>query len=151
MALARVYVSEDKAELVRNLRASEGSTGPFRTYADVVTFAVILGFKHARRAPLESYSRKEPDPVLQEQFRNAFVIGLGAIADTQDPKILRDDDDESDRRRVEIFQEYVNGGLEILTTELSGAVDYAEQILLMLKLEKQVGQTNGEFDLSRFL
>lgn len=87
----------------------------------------------------------------QEQFRNAFVIGLVAIADTQDPKILRDDDDESDHRRVEIFQEYVNGGLEILATELSGSVDYTEQILLMLKLEKQVGQTDGEFDLSRFL
>ena len=52
---------------------------------------------------------------------------------------------------MEIFQEYVNGGLEILATELSGSVDYAEQNLLMLKLEKQVGRVNGEFDLSRFL
>ena len=86
----------------------------------------------------------------QEQFRNAGIIGLVALADAQDPAILRDDDD-SDRRRVEIFQEYVNGGLEILAAALSGTVDYAEQLLLMLKLQKETGQGDREFDLSRFL
>ena len=150
MAIARVYVSEDKAELVRNLRSAQGHTGPFRTYADVVSFAAVVGFNGSRKVPLASYSRKEPDPVPQEQFRNANIIGLVALADTQDPAILRDDD-ECDRRRVEIFQEYVNGGLEILATELSGTVDYAEQLLLMLKMQKDAGQSNREFDLSRFL
>ena len=150
MAIARVYVSEDKAELVRNLRAAPGNTGPFRTYADVVSFAAVVGFNGSRKVPLDSYSRKEPDPVPQEQFRNANIIGLVALADSQDPAILRDDDD-CDRRRVEIFQEYVNGGLEILATELSGTVDYAEQLLLMLKVQKDAGQGDQEFDLSRFL
>ncbi|MEM6434746.1 MAG: DNA phosphorothioation-associated protein 4, partial [Cyanobacteria bacterium P01_D01_bin.115] len=70
MAIARVYVSEDKAELVRNLRATQANTGPFRTYADVVTFAAVIGFNSSRRVPLSSFSRKEPDPVPQEQFRN---------------------------------------------------------------------------------
>jgi dnd system-associated protein 4 len=49
------------------------------------------------------------------------------------------------------FQEYVNGGLDILTAELSGTVDYAEQLLLMLRLQKETGQSDREFDLSRFL
>ncbi|MEO1095389.1 MAG: DNA phosphorothioation-associated protein 4 [Cyanobacteria bacterium J06638_28] len=150
MALTRIHVAEDKAELVRSLRASEVNTGPFRTYADVVSFAAIVGFHHSRRASFDSHSRKEPDPVPQEQFRNANIIGLVALADSQDPAILRDDD-ESDRRRVEIFQEYVNGGLEILAAELSGTVDYAEQLLLMLKVQKEMGQSDQEFDLSRFL
>jgi dnd system-associated protein 4 len=150
MAIVRVYVSEDKAEFVRNLRATQGNTGPFRTYADVVSFAAVVGFNGSRKVSLESYSRKEPDPVPQEQFRNANIIGLVALADSQDPAILRDDD-ECDRRRVEIFQEYVNGGLEILAAELSGTVDYAEQLLLMLKVQKDAGQSDREFNLSRFL
>ena len=150
MAIARVYVSEDKAELVRNLRSAPGNTGPFRTYADVVTFAAVVGFNGSRKVPLDSYSRKEPDPVPQEQFRNANIIGWVALADSQDPAILRDDDD-CDRQRVEIFQEYVNGGLEILATDLSGTVDYAEQLLLILKVQKDAGQSDQEFDLSPFL
>ncbi len=109
-----------------------------------------MGFNGSRKVSLESYSRKEPDPVPQEQFRNANIIGLVALADSQDPAILRDDD-ECDRRRVEIFQEYVNGGLEILAAELSGTVDYAEQLLLMLKVQKDAGQSDREFNLSRFL
>lgn len=54
MAIARVYVSEDKAELVRNLRAMQDNTGPFRTYADVVTFAAVVGFNGSRKVPLDS-------------------------------------------------------------------------------------------------
>lgn len=150
MALARVNISEDKAELVRNLRSSDGNTGPFRTYSDLATFAAVVGFNHSRRVPLGNLSRKDPDGILQEQFRNPELIGLVALADTQDPKILQDRD-ECDRRRVEIFQQYVNGGLEILATELSGAVDYADQLLLMLKVAKQTQQTDRDFDLSRFL
>jgi ribosomal protein L29 len=45
----------------------------------------------------------------------------------------------------------VNGGLDILTAELSSKVDYAEQLLMMLRLQKETGQSDREFDLSRFL
>lgn len=149
MALARVQISEDKAELVKALRAADDSTGPFQTYADVLTFAAALGFKRKRRSPLGKFSRKDPDAVLQEQFKNGSIIHLIAIIETQDPKILTNTD-ECDLARVQIFQEYVNGGLEILQSELNGVVDYSEQILLMLNLAKEQPEAK-EFDLTRFL
>jgi dnd system-associated protein 4 len=149
VALARVQISEDKAELVKALRASDDTTGPFQTYADVLTFAAALGFKRNRRSPLGKFSRKDPDAVLQEQFKNGSIIHLIAIIETQDPKVLTNTD-ECDLARVQIFQEYVNGGLEILQSELNGVVDYSEQILLMLNLAKEQPETK-EFDLTKFL
>ncbi|MEO0409595.1 MAG: DNA phosphorothioation-associated protein 4, partial [Cyanobacteria bacterium P01_A01_bin.135] len=72
-----------------------------------------------------------------------------AVHETQDPKVLTNSD-EHDVQRVKIFEEYANGGLEILEAELSGAVDYTEQILLLLKSLNDA-DTQNEFDLSRFI
>jgi dnd system-associated protein 4 len=38
--------------------------------------------------------------------------------------------------RNQIFEEYANGGLELLQNELRGAVDYTERIVLMLSYER---------------
>ncbi|MGJ3248911.1 MAG: DNA phosphorothioation-associated protein 4 [Elainellaceae cyanobacterium] len=151
MAIARVQISEDKAEFVKALRGIDGETGPFQTYADVVAFAAILGMSCKIRVPLGKFSRKDPDAVLQDQFRNPVIIGLVAVAATQDPKILLDDEDH-DLQRVQIFQEFANGGLEILQDKLRGAVDYSEQILLFLKAQRhQHSSGTEEFDLTKFL
>jgi dnd system-associated protein 4 len=149
MPLARVQISQDKAELVKALRAKEDGTGLFSTYADVLTFAAAIGFKHKKRIPLGKFSRKDPDAVLQEQFRDRSIIDLIAIAETNDPKILTSDT-ETDLQRVAIFQEYANGGLEILSKELYGIKEPLERTLLILYLEKQRQQTDTEeFDLDQ--
>jgi len=152
MALARVQISEDKAELVKALRDAEGGTGPFQTYADVLAFAGMLGISRAKRVQLGKFSRKDPDAVPQDQFRNNLaIISLIAAISTEELRILLPDE-ECDAIRVQIFQEYVNGGLEILQTELQGIVDYSEQILLLLNIERNKEKVNTEeFDLSRFL
>ena len=81
-----------------------------------------------------------------------MVIKLLAIAETQDINILSPNDVEVESDRIHIFEEYANGGLEILREELRGAVDYTERLLLMLSLQRgQQEQSPGEFDLSRFL
>jgi dnd system-associated protein 4 len=87
MAITRVSVAEDKAALVRSLRSSEASTGPFKTYADVVTFAAVLGLRNSRKVPITGFSRREPDRIPQDQFRSPFIIEPIAVADVQDPKI----------------------------------------------------------------
>ena len=52
--------------------------------------------------------------------------------------------------RIQVFEEYANAGFEILQAELAGAVDYADQVLLVLLKERQ-GQPVDEFDLTKFL
>lgn len=150
MAIARIQISEDKAELVKALRDSEGTTGLFQTYAEVMAFAAMLGMSRGRRVALGKFSRKDPDPVPQDQFRVAgALIGLVASLSLDDLKILLPTE-ECDVARVQIFQEYANGGLEILQSELQGVVDYTEHILLMLNGERNKANAE-EFDLSRFL
>lgn len=151
MALSRIQIAIDKAAFVKSLRTNEGDEGVFLTYGDILTFAAALGFQYKKRIPFEKISRRDPDPVLQEQFRDASIIGLLAFAETQNAKVLSLDE-ESDQQRAKIFQEYANGGLEILQEQLRGSVNYGDQILLFLEnLRENQNPDFEEFDLTRFL
>jgi dnd system-associated protein 4 len=151
---ARIRIAKDKAHLVQSLKVTDATGGPFETYADVLVFAASLGVKHKRRVPLLGDISKEPAPISREIFKNHIrsydmVMNLIAVADSSDPKVLASDEDAI---RVQAFEEYANGGLEVLEEKLKGAVDYLDQILLLLSLENKDSQgEENEFDLSAFL
>ncbi|BAY90011.1 MULTISPECIES: DNA phosphorothioation-associated protein 4 [unclassified Tolypothrix] len=151
----RIRVAKDKAELVKALTSSDGETGPFQTFADVIVFAAALGVKHKKRVALGEISKREPSPIRLESFAsvgNDVVIKLLGIAETQDINILSAYEEEYETQRNHIFEEYANGGLEILQNELRGAVDYSERILLFLSYERiNKQEQEEEFDLSKFL
>ncbi|MBD2339206.1 DNA phosphorothioation-associated protein 4 [Calothrix sp. FACHB-156] len=151
----RIRVAKDKAELVKALTSSDGETGPFQTFADVIVFAAALGVKHKKRVPLGDISKREPSPIRVEYFAsvgNDVVIKLLGITETQDINILSAYEEEYETQRNHIFEEYANGGLEILQNELRGAVDYSERILLFLSYQRiQQEEQEEEFDLSKFL
>lgn len=154
MSLNRIRVAKDKADLVKTLTVLEGSTGPFPTYADVMVFAATLGMKRKKRVSLGEVSRNEPAPISLEVFisRNYdLVFKLLAIAHTKDSKVLSTIEPSAEEKRIEIFEEYANGGLEILRDELRGIVDYSEQLLLVLSNERGKSEPEEEFNLSRFL
>ncbi|MBN3887333.1 MAG: DNA phosphorothioation-associated protein 4 [Nostoc sp.] len=151
----RIRVAKDKAELVKDLTSSDGGTGPFNTFADVIVFAAALGAKHKKRVVLGEISKREPSPIRIEYFAsmgNDILIKLLAINETKDIKTLSINEEEYERQRNHIFEEYANGGLEILQNELRGSVDYAERILLFLSYERtNIEQQDEEFDLTKFL
>ncbi|WP_017303098.1 DNA phosphorothioation-associated protein 4 [Spirulina subsalsa] len=156
MAISRVRVARDKAELVQGLLEGKDTTGPFQTYADVMVFAAVLGAKWKKRLPVEKSSNTEPGPIALDIFISRGyepIIKVLAIAETHDLKILSPYNREAEETRIQIFEEYANGGLLILQEELRGAVDYTERILLMLSDERFHKETDSveEFDLSRFL
>ncbi|MEH1930739.1 DNA phosphorothioation-associated protein 4 [Nostoc sp.] len=151
----RIRVAKDKAELVKDLTSSDGGTGPFQTFADVIVFAAALGAKHKRRVALGEISKREPSPIRIEYFAsmgNDILIKLLAINETKDIKTLSLNEEEYERQRNHIFEEYANGGLEILQNELRGSVDYSERILLFLSYQRtNTEQQDKEFDLTKFL
>jgi dnd system-associated protein 4 len=151
----RIRVAKDKAELVKDLTSSDGGTGPFNTFADVIVFAAALGAKHKKRVVLGEISKREPSPIRIEYFAsmgNDILIKLLAINETKDIKTLSINEEEYERQRNHIFEEYANGGLEILQNELRGSVDYSERILLFLSYERtKTEQQDEEFDLTKFL
>jgi dnd system-associated protein 4 len=151
----RIRVAKDKAELVKALTSADGATGPFQTFADVIVFAAALGAKHNKRVPLGEISKREPSPIRLEYFATMghdWVIKLLGITETKDIKILSLHEEEYEYQRNQIFEEYANGGLEILQNELRGAVDYSERILLILSSERfNQEKQEEEFDLTKFL
>jgi dnd system-associated protein 4 len=155
MALPRIKVAKDKAELVQKLLDIKGSTGTFQTYADIVVFAATVGAKYRRRIPFKEISNNEPSPISLDVFISRgydSVIKLIAVTETQDIKILSTENPQAEETRVKIFEEYANGGLEKLRDDLRGAVDYTERLLLILNAERfPEDTTTEEFDLTRFL
>ena len=160
MSENRIRVARDKAELVKSLVAAPDNNSPFQTYADVILFAAVLGAKHQQRSALGEISKKEPGPISSEIFIARgydAVIKLIAIAATENINVISPDRLDVEQQRIHIFEEYANGGLEILDRELRGAVDYTERILLMLSATNNSSSNGGtddrstEFDLSKFL
>jgi dnd system-associated protein 4 len=161
MSENRIRVAKDKAELVKSLVASPENNSPFQTYADVILFAAVLGAKHEQRLPLGEISKKEPGPISSEIFIARgydTVIKLIAIAATENINVISPDRSDFEEQRIHIFEEYANGGLEILHQELRGAVDYTERILLMLSVTANSSDRNiptedrsTEFDLRKFM
>jgi dnd system-associated protein 4 len=156
MSENRIRVARDKAELVKSLVAAPENNSPFQTYADVMLFAAVLGANYQQRSVLGEISKKEPGPISNEVFitrgYNA-TIELIAIAATQNINVISPDRADFEQQRIHIFEEYANGGLEILDRELRGAVDYTERILLMLSATANSNseERSIEFDLSKFL
>lgn len=152
MAANRIKIAKDKVELVKALVASQETTGPFQTYVEVMVFAAALGVKHKKRVPLLEIA-KDLSPLRQDYFASSFtlLINLLAITQTKDINVLGEDE-IADEQRIHIFEEYANGGLEILQRELRGSVDYSERILLFLSYDRMnKEQKDDEFDLSIFL
>lgn len=155
MPTPRIKVAKDKAQLVQKLLDTKGSTGAFPTYADIIAFAASLGAKYQQRIPLGEISQVEPAPISLEVFISRgydSLINLIAVNHTQKIEILDREDAIAQKQRIQIFEEYANGGLEKLSQELRGAVDYTERLILILNAERFTPENNQEeFDLSRFL
>ncbi|AKG22162.1 DNA phosphorothioation-associated protein 4 [Calothrix sp. 336/3] len=149
----RIRIAKDKAELVKELASDDTDKGVFQTFAEVVVFAAALGVKHQRQVPLREISKREPAPIRLDIFASNgydWLIKVLGVNYTGNIQILAPDEDQN--QAYQIFEEYANGGLEILQGELHGAVDYSERILLLLNYERDNStEENEEFDLSRFL
>jgi dnd system-associated protein 4 len=156
MAANRIKIAQDKAELVKSLVASKDTSGIFQTYVEVMVFAASLGVRYKKSVPLGDTTKREPSPIPQDNFASLGydkIIKLLGIVETSDIQILASREDEYEDKRTQVFEEYANGGLEILQTELRGIVDYEIQFLLILRkaIDYQENNIEGEFNLTRFL
>ena len=147
----RIAYSKDKTEVIRRLQAVEDSTGPFALIADVLVFAAAVGIKRNRRSPLA-----EPlaEPIRQSVFdRQGYDTMMNLIALHADPKpsVLSDSDEAVDTR-ARAFEEYANGGLEVLQEEIRGARDVLETVVLMINAERsRPDEGSGVFELGKLI
>lgn len=145
----RISYSKDKVEIIRRLQAGEDSAGPFGLIVDVLVFAAALGLRRDRRSRL---SEPLAEPIRQSVFeRQGYdtMMNLLALHADSRPHVLADSD-AAVNARAQAFEEFANGGLELLQEELRGASDVLETIVLLVSSERKLISGDAEvFDLSK--
>lgn len=107
----------------------------FPTIRELLCFAALLGFSEKRRLPLDRSQGVED--VSYQQFERGDaenLIYLIALAETEDPDILREGEEG---RCAEIFEEYANGGFAIIKDHLlREGGEYPDRALMSMLRER---------------
>jgi len=129
---SRVY--EDTVQRLAMIKLPNAERTLFPTIRELLCFAALLGYSEERRVPLDRTDGVED--VSYQQFERGDaedLIYLIALAETKDPEVLKDGQES---RCAEIFEEYANGGLQILhDTLLKSGGEYPDRDILELLLK----------------
>lgn len=89
-----------------------GKDAIFPTLREALSFCAVLGYKERRRVPFDHGAGTEDIAGAQYQLNEAVdVVFALALADLKDSDILRPD---RERDCIQIYEEYANGGLELV-------------------------------------
>lgn len=143
---SRLY--EETVQLLAAQKLPGSDRSLFPTIRELLCFAALLGYSEKRRVPLDR--SKGVEDVSYQQFERGDaedLIYLIALAETHDPEILKDGEEN---RCAEIFEEYANGGLGLITDALlrSGGEDPNRTILELLRSKGYLEDWQTEADLS---
>ena len=106
-----IYLDQKHSELVDELCQGEARIFNNNAYGSVV-FALI-GYANQHRAePDSSRKREVPGGALENADAEAYAYLMTVVENETDPGCLRPEHDKEIWRR---FEEYANGGLEILS------------------------------------
>lgn len=148
---ANINRSRKHEDLVQRLamqKQPEVDRTLFPTIRELLCFAALLGYSEGRRTPLDPSAGTED--VSYQQFERGDaedLIYLIALAETKDPEILKEGEEG---RCAEIFEEYANGGLQILSEAfLQTGGEYPDRdILEMLKSSRYLSTDDSDPDLA---
>jgi dnd system-associated protein 4 len=133
----RLNRPKDKDELLVQLTEQ----GPFDEYRDVLVFAAALGWHERRRVQLDARG----EPIRWETATNRrgteALVNMIAAVETSDPEILSGDRFDE---RLQIFEEYANGGLVVLQALLS--VDPRPAVDVILEIVQRVAREDESKD-----
>ena len=142
--------SRKHEELVQNLaikKLNDMDISIFPTIRELLCFAALLGFSEKRKVPLDRSFGVE-DISWQQFYGNSAgdLVFLLALAETKKPEILKDGEEA---QCAEIFQEYANGGLEIISEALlKHGAEYPEKDIIAYLQENnfiEVDDKDGDF------
>lgn len=115
-----IHRSARYEDLVQRLSGSDGqkykesSKTLFPTIREFLSFAGLLGFSEGRKLPFEKGFKTEDIAGAQFQAQGQVameIIHAIGVAHTNSIDILKE---ENDKQCAEVFEEYVNGGLQII-------------------------------------
>ena len=131
----RSRIHEDMVQRLAVDRLPDSDRSLFPTIRELLCFAALLGYSENRRLPLDK--EKGVEDVSYQQFERVDaedLIYLLALAESNDPSILNEGEEE---RCVNIFEEYANGGLQIINDAMirSGG-EYPDRDVIKLLFER---------------
>lgn len=146
----RIRVPAKHEDLLAKLVRSEDSPcGVFSTRADALTFAAALGYSRGVKSPLGDTS----EPIRMEIFERRghdIVFYLLAVDALGTLEALSSSKEWVDKRAC-VFEQFADGGLNLLADELRGVDDVIGKILLLVDDHRPGQEREEEFDLTRFL
>lgn len=93
----------------------------FSTLREALTFCAILGYRERRKKPLNPSFGTEDIAGAQYQLNEAVDMMFAlALADSKTSDILRPD---RERECVQIYEEFANGGLELIQSWIERFAD----------------------------
>jgi len=101
-------------------KTERGKKEVFPTFRELMTFAAALGFDQGRSLTVDGPSKEIESRILENHPPTVEMIDLIALAETKDSMILLDGKEND---RLDIFERYANGGLEVLGEWLIGSKD----------------------------
>jgi dnd system-associated protein 4 len=137
--MRRIQRAIDKEDVVRGLTGGEAPV--FKEIWRLLLFAATVGYKRGRREPLGQVESGKAMP--QSYFSNnpawpGLLYLLGLVVDGL-PDILVGTEAKDDAR-LNIFEEFANGGLAILREELEHQSDTLDTLLQFISaMEIQAG------------
>lgn len=113
LGMKRIMRASDKEELIEELMSSR--VGVFREIWRLLLFAAQIGMNEKRREPLKAIETGKG--IDQATFGNSpswpGIMYLMGLAESGDSRMIEGTPDCEDQR-IQLFQEYSNGGLSVL-------------------------------------
>jgi dnd system-associated protein 4 len=104
----------------------------FATFRDILLFAAAVGANVQRRAPFTSSGEPIRYETLKEPMFSETLINMIAANEVDDPEIM---DSTRAGERVQIFEEYANGGLEYIQEQVNVRHEPANLVVISLVTE----------------
>lgn len=126
----RIRRAKDKELLIERL-VKKGS-GKFGEIWKVMCFAACLGIYSKKREPIREYDAGKSIDFSYFGGNPSWpgILHLIGLVEAEDPRILNPDQEKMDRR-IELFEEYCNGGMSIMLEKME-ANDFSLDSLLSL-------------------
>ena len=148
--MADVVADSKFAGLLDSLRVEDASSGKrgFKTYRDIMKFAAMVGFECSQRQRGDGKGKVVPLRIF-ESSKDQHLIWLIALLAEEDVEILRKDEygDQEDRA-IGVFEDYVNGGLEEISTWVITRApdDYMSEIIdrVNARIQAEVDVSNED-------
>ena len=141
MPEGKIRIPKDKINLLKELTDVESDKKVFSSMADCMTFAAAYAYSKGKRI---SFKEAASDPIRYHIFEgNNYDTFFHLLAmDVENDAHVLGDSDEMFDKRAKIFEEYANGGLDLLQSELHTSAGALEPLFAIIS--KQIKRNKSD-------